>query len=113
MRGNLGILPGQVATYFESLGYSTITTNSFDGIDVLSKKADACIMFYLYDTQVEVLGTNHTLPKGHFVEYEYIEDYYIGRNTASYDGVDWFKDPLAFFGQQEKSVYTEVVFIFK
>lgn len=113
MRGNLGIMPGQVATYFESLGYSTITANSFDGIDVLSKKADACIMFYLYDAQEDIHGVNLTLPRGHFVEYEYVENCYIGRNTLSYDGVACFKDPLVFFGQQEKSVYTEVVFIFK
>ena len=55
----------------------------------------------------------YTTTEGHFVEYEYVENCYIGRNTLSYDGVAWFKDPLVFFGQQEKSVYTEVVFIFK
>ena len=112
MRGKLGILPGQVANYFESLGYHTITTNSVDGIDVLSKQADACIMFYIFPTQQDVCGIGLTLPAAHFVEYKYYSNQYIGRNTSATNGTSYFKYPSEYFYKYGR-VYAEAVLIFK
>jgi len=45
--GFTGLSPSAVAGYFSDLGYSVMLTDDPDSIDLLSKTADACIMYYM------------------------------------------------------------------
>lgn len=86
--GLLGTLPHQVADYFESKGYRVIMSNNPDGIDLFSKTADACILWYAYPASyggIDLFGA-------HFVHYRKCEDGYIAYNVGYY-GTETFQYP--------------------
>ena len=89
--GLLGMLPHQVADYFESKGYRVIMSSNPDGIDVFSKTADACILWYAYPASyggIDMFGA-------HFVHYRKYGNGYIAYNTGYY-GSETFQYPSDF-----------------
>ena len=112
MNGRFGILPWQVADYFNSLGYQTVLTDSPVDMYDLSKCADACILFYMFPQTVEILGVPVELFGAHYVEYEAVRNQFVGRNTDGKNGMTFFKSPSA-FGYSGDNFYAIAILIFE
>ncbi len=83
--GLLGILPHQVANYFRDNGYRVIMTNNADGIEIFSRTADACILWYAYPKE--------PLFNAHFVHYHKYGKQYKAYNTNRKGGISIFEHP--------------------
>ena len=75
-----------VVQYFESEGYTVVVANNLGEIDLRSKSADACILWYAYPTNfygVDIFGA-------HFAHYRKRNEGYIAYNVGRY-GIEIFK----------------------
>ena len=110
--GTAGMLPSLVASYFRDLGYTVIVTEDYDGIEIFSKTADACIMWYLYDLGVSIKGIDMPFFGGHFIEYGRYENEYIAHNAATVTGVDYFHYPMEYASRGSR-FYAIGIFIYE
>ena len=105
--GWLGILPTVVAQYFIEQNYRVIMTDDCDAIDIHSKTADACIMYYMF--------TNSDLPipfGAHYISYKKTDNGYVGRNTSDNNGKGYFTYPSD-YGYRGSRFYSIGIFIYK
>ena len=101
--GWLGILPPVVAQYFTEQGYEIIMTDSWDAIDIHSQTADASIMYYMFQTN-NGFGA-------HYISYRDIDNKYIGMNTSTISGTEYFTYPSD-YGYRDKRFYALGIFIY-
>ena len=110
--GIFGVLPHQVAQYFEYLGYTTEISLTPESIDTNSYIADACILFYMfprYET-LPIVGTV-ALPGAHYVEYSLKGDIFVAYNTGTTAGIGLFHSPSN-YGYRDNRFYAVGIFIF-
>ena len=94
MGGMIGISPYAVASYFDKKGYRTILASDNDEVDVLSRTADASILYEIYNDSYTLLGVNINTVGHHFVEYHKISDTMYGfLNVSSKVGYRSFQYP--------------------
>ena len=106
LNGWLGILPPVVAQYFTEQGYEVIMTDSWDAIDIHSQTADASIMYYMFQTNNTALGFG-----AHYISYRGIDNKYIGMNTSTVSGTEYFTYPSD-YGYRDKRFYALGIFIY-
>jgi hypothetical protein len=108
VNGKFGILPHEIAAYFESLGYTVTISSRKDSIENHSRCADACIMFYSfprYDYGIP-------LPGAHYVEYVRHSNIYAGYNTSESGGVTLFHSPTD-YGLSGSRFFMVGIFLYK
>ena len=110
--GLTGLLPSDVGSFFNYLGYTTVITMSPTAIKYLSKKADACIMYYMFPRTYSLGALSIDAFGAHFVEYSRLGNQYIARNTGGRNGTSSFSDPFA-YGEQGSRYCVVGIFIFK
>lgn len=106
--GLAGTPTNLVAQYFRDNGYSVYITDDMDAIDVLSKSADASILWYMFPATyggVDLYGA-------HFVAYEREGSGYRGYNTAEENGSRFFSY-ASDYGYSRSRYYSIGLFIFK
>ena len=106
--GLLGMFPGAVASYFEEQGYTVVMTDSWDGIEVYSKTANACIMYYAFPREYGSLK----LVGAHFVAYQRVGDKYTAYITESSTGVSSFSSPVD-YAYRYGRLYAIGIFIYE
>lgn len=95
--GLTGLLPYNVAQYFTTLGFTVVTTNQREQIDLLSKTADGCIMYYKFPRTYNPIGSVSFNAYGaHFVEYHREASGYVAVNTNGRNGMTNFTVPSIF-----------------
>jgi len=110
--GLAGIMPGEVAQYFENNGYRTYMTDNPSEIDALSQTADACILWYMFPATYYPLGVKVDAFGAHFVEYSKEATAYIGRNTAEGSGTYYFTWPSD-YGYKGQRYYAIGIFVYE
>lgn len=97
-----------VAQFFRENGCTVYVSDIPDEIDVLSKSADACILWYMFPATyggIDAYGA-------HFVAYRKDGTNYIGYNTAENNGTYLF--PYASdYGHSKNRYYSIGIFIFE
>ena len=97
-----------IAQYFRDLGHTVLVTDGWDEIDVLSKYADASILYYLFPAtywDIDAYGS-------HFVAYHQTTNGYTGYNTAEGNGKFSFACPSD-YGYKNTRYYAVGIFIYK
>lgn len=110
--GLTGLLPYNIKQYFTSLGFTVVTTNQKEQIDLLSQTADGCIMYYEFPYIYRPLGIPVDAYGAHFVEYSKIDGGYAGRNTSENNGTFVFETPSD-YGYKGKRYYAVGIFVFE
>jgi len=106
LAGAAGTTPFAMQDYFEACGYTALMTNDPDLIDAYSRKADACVMYYMFPD-------NNPLGVGaHFVWYRRDGIGYIGYNVSANNPVVKFESPSE-FGDRENRYGLIGIFVFK
>ncbi len=106
--GLAGMRPDVVATYFREAGYTVHITDSRDGIDVLSRSADACILYYMYYTEYSIGEVTWDLYGAHFVSYLKKGGKYITLEAPT----DSFKRPSS-YAYSGRRFYAIGIYIYK
>ena len=106
LSGLLGILPCYISEYFENQGYCVIITDNWDAIDLYSRTADACIMYYGY------YGGSLLKSGAHYVSYRRSREGYVGLNTSENKGIYHFDTPSS-FGHAKDRVYSAGIFVYR
>ena len=105
--GWAGTPVGLVAQYFRDSGYNVIVTDGWDEIDMLSKSADASILYYQFPATywgIEAYGA-------HFVAYHQTVDGYTAYNTSENNGTHSFAYPSD-YGYKDSRYYAIGIFIY-
>lgn len=110
--GLTGLLPYNIKQYFTSLGFTVVTTNQKEQIDLLSQTADGCIMYYEFPQTYYPLGIPINAYGAHFVEYHREKSYYVAVNTNGQNGLTSFSVPSQ-FGYSSTRYYAVGIFIFE
>lgn len=111
--GLAGIMPHVVADYFCNKGYNVIMTDDTDGIDIYSQTADACILWNLFPSTLDLFGLiSVDIFGGHFVEYNRSSMGYTGHNTGGHFGTRSFHTPSD-YAYEDSCFYAIGIFIYK
>lgn len=106
--GLAGILPSTVAQFFRDSGYRVVIASDCDAIDLYSRTADACILWYTFPDP----ENSRSMFGAHFIEYHRMLDGYIGLNTSENDGAYMFYWPSD-YGYEGSRDCAVGIFIFK
>ena len=110
--GLSGLLPYNVKQYFTSLGFTVVTTNQKEQIDLLSQTADGCIMYYKFPYTYRPLNIPINAYGAHFVEYHREDSNYVAVNTNGQGGMTDFSVPSQ-FGYSGDQYGVVCIFIFE
>jgi hypothetical protein len=103
--GKMGTNPLSIVGFFVRKGYKVRVTDGWDGIDIYSSVADACIMMYAFKSTNGGVGA-------HYIEYSRSPLGYTGRNTAENGGQATFQYPSD-YGCKGSRFFVVGIFIFK
>ena len=89
--------PAPIIEYFENKGYKVVIRYHPYGLDLFSTTADACILYYEFDTEPIPFG-NSTIHNwgAHFIFYEKTADGYMGYNVFTNKALEPFNDVSSF-----------------
>ena len=110
--GATGLIPFHIVNYFEELGYAVITTDDLDFINILSARADACILYYEFYATYDLGLFSIDAYGAHFVEYSKNQKGYMARNTSENGGNYMFNSP-SHYGLAGDRYTVQGIFIYK